>query len=294
MYYRRKILLSLLAASGGSLDKRRLQKLLFLFCQKQSKPAYHFVPYKYGCFSFQANADLNTLAKMGMVKEAETSWTFHEMPKDANTILPDDRQALSSILNEYSSMESDALIRHTYLAFPFYAINSQLLQKLLTGPEIQNVKNSVASEDTPVLLSLGYEGRSLEEFINLLLKNGISRLCDVRKNALSMKYGFSKTTLGNACRNVGIEYRHYPELGIDSLERSELKTQKDYDALFARYRRTTLKTTVEAQKILCSHIRDAKRAAVMCFEADPAMCHRTHLIDSLGRYFDAVIPVRNV
>lgn len=58
MYYRRKILLSLLEVFGNDLEKIRLQKLLLLFTQKQETAAYDFVPYKFGCFSFHANADL--------------------------------------------------------------------------------------------------------------------------------------------------------------------------------------------------------------------------------------------
>ena len=61
MYYRRKILLSLLEVFDNELEKIRLQKLLLLFTQKQDTPAYDFVPYKFGCFSFHANADLHTM-----------------------------------------------------------------------------------------------------------------------------------------------------------------------------------------------------------------------------------------
>ena len=60
MLYRRKIILSLLQLFEGELEKIRLQKLLFLFTQQQAKAEYDFVPYKYGCFSYSANADLTT------------------------------------------------------------------------------------------------------------------------------------------------------------------------------------------------------------------------------------------
>jgi len=61
MYYRRKILLAILEAFGGELEKLQLQKLLMLFSEEQEEKAFHFVPYKFGCFSFQANADLSTM-----------------------------------------------------------------------------------------------------------------------------------------------------------------------------------------------------------------------------------------
>ena len=74
MYYRRKILLSLLQVSGNKLDKISLQKLLFLFTQQQEVKSYHFVPYKFGCFSFQANADLHTMTKYRQVLPSMKYW----------------------------------------------------------------------------------------------------------------------------------------------------------------------------------------------------------------------------
>ena len=61
MYYRRKIILALLQVFDNELEKIRLQKLLFLFCQQQEKPDYDFVPYKFGCFSYSANAALTAM-----------------------------------------------------------------------------------------------------------------------------------------------------------------------------------------------------------------------------------------
>ena len=90
------------------------------------------------------------------------------------------------------------------------------------------------------MVTIGYEGRSLEVYLNLLLKNSVTLLCDVRRNPLSRKYGFSKRTLSNACESVGIRYEHLPELGIASEKRRELDTQAHYDALFAEYERKSL------------------------------------------------------
>ncbi|MCS2389053.1 DUF488 domain-containing protein [Bacteroides thetaiotaomicron] len=60
-------------------------------------------------------------------------------------------------------------------------------------------------------------------------------LCDVRKNAYSQKYGFSKGQLEKACTGVGIKYIHIPQLGIESEQRQDLKSQKDYEILFESY-----------------------------------------------------------
>src|SRR5439155_7481614 len=92
----------------------------------------------------------------------------------------------------------------------------------------------------PGLLTIGYEGRSLEAYLNLLLCEGVTLLCDVRRNPLSRKYGFSKSTLSKACEGVGIRYEHLPGLGIESDKRQSLETQADYDAWFEEYERKSL------------------------------------------------------
>src|SRR5450759_4232825 len=100
----------------------------------------------------------------------------------------------------------------------------------------------------PGLCTIGYEGSSLEGYLNRLLQAGVTLLCDVRRNALSRKYGFSKSTLAKACEGVGIRYEHLPELGIASDERQKLHKQADYDALFAAYKRDNLPRQTEALK----------------------------------------------
>jgi len=58
MYYRRKIALALLQHFDGTLEKLKLQKLMFLFAHGHADTPYEFVPYKFGCFSFTLNADM--------------------------------------------------------------------------------------------------------------------------------------------------------------------------------------------------------------------------------------------
>lgn len=67
LYYRRKILLALLEVFEGQLTAKSLQKYLFLFTRSQSEKTFDFVPYRYGCFSFQANQDIATMAKYGFI-----------------------------------------------------------------------------------------------------------------------------------------------------------------------------------------------------------------------------------
>jgi len=70
MFYRRKIILSLLQLFDNKIDKISLQKLLFLFTKGQKKAEYDFIPYLYGCYSYSASADLTAMVSKGMRKLA--------------------------------------------------------------------------------------------------------------------------------------------------------------------------------------------------------------------------------
>jgi uncharacterized protein (DUF488 family) len=149
---------------------------------------------------------------------------------------------------------------------------------------LERIKQEQTFVAGPGLLTIGYEGRSLEAYLNQLLRARVTLLCDVRRNALSRKYGFSKRTLGNACHGVGIRYEHLPELGIDSDLRQGLETQADYDALFANYRRDVLPRQTDALNRITNWIRtDGQRVALTCYEADPRQCHRHCVADALSQ-----------
>ena len=243
MYYRRKILLALLSFFGGKLTAKQLQKYLFLFTRQQDTKSFDFVPYHYGCFSFQANQDISTLTKYGYTKD------------------------------KFGKLTQTELIRHTYRNYPYYAIKSDIAKSLLNSSELEIIEQQKRHYSEKQLFSIGYEGISLETYINKLIINDVHVLCDVRKNAYSQKYGFSKKTLELACKGTNIEYIHIPDLGIVSDKRQELNTQADYDALFNEYKQTTL---IDNNKSIL-YIRDLldkyKSVALTCFEKDPKQCH---------------------
>jgi uncharacterized protein (DUF488 family) len=294
MYYRRKILLSLLQIFDNRLDKISLQKLLFLLSREQEKKSYHFVPYKFGCFSFQANADLVTLSKYKLVEPSMKYWEKTDDTDYLETLKPKDKAVLRHIKTQYGSLDKDELIRLTYRQYPFFAINSTIANSVLTTEENQKVKNQILSKDTTVLFTIGYEGISLEQYINKLIINNVKVLCDVRKNPLSMKYGFSKKQLSIACEGVGIEYLHFPEVGIESDKRRELKTQEDYDKLFESYKSDTLSKTEAKQKEILSLLESKKRIALTCFEANIRQCHRKHLAESISNMEGFVYEIKHI
>jgi len=282
MFYRRKIILALLQLFNGQLDKIRLQKLLFLFAQRQDKAVYDFIPYKFGCFSFSSNADLTAMVKKGIISEDEKYFAIKDETDYFRLLKLPDQKLLREVRATYGKMSATVLMRHTYIHFPFYAINSEAAANILNPEELQKVIKSKPKYKETLLFTIGYEGISLEEYLVRLLKNDIKLLVDVRNNPLSMKYGFSKSQLKKYCESVGIDYVHIPELGILSEQRQKLNTQADYDKLFSDYRKKKLpQTTIYQHKIL-EFLKEYNRIALTCFEANICQCHRKPLADAIG------------
>lgn len=282
MYYRRKILLTLLQVFDNKLEKMSLQKLLMLLANKQSIPGFYFVPYKYGCYSFQANADLKTMIKYGQVVEEENSWVKTDPANYLPELKENDRRALRAIKCLYGDKSKTELIQLTYRRFPYYALNSNIAHELLNNKELQAIEEIRPKYISTVLFTIGYEGITLEQYLNKLIKHGVEVLCDVRKNSLSMKYGFSKSQLQHSCNGIGIKYVHLPELGIASNKRQELNTQSDYDKLFLQYRQDVLTSTRTQQNEILELLKSHKRVALTCFEANICQCHRKHLAEEIS------------
>lgn len=294
MFYRRKVILGLIEVLGGEVEKLRFQKLLFLYAMKKQNPEYDFVPYKFGCYSYSAKADMNTMVKKGFLSESENKYGKADSASYFKKLKVTDRQLLQEVVSDYGSMSSNALIKHTYLNFPFYAIRSTIAKDVLPGALYERVEKVMPREEETTLFTIGYEGISLEKYLQKLVQNNVKLLVDVRKNPLSMKFGFSKTLLKRYCNSLGIEYLHIPEVGINSDKRQELETQADYDRLFADYRKTTLSETSAHQKQILDLLRKYKRIALTCFEAEPCQCHRSHLANELVQTKDLEFPLKHL
>jgi uncharacterized protein (DUF488 family) len=114
-----------------------------------------------------------------------------------------------------------------------------------------------------VLFTVGYEGRQLDELIAVLMAAEVELVIDIRALPLSRRRGFSKTPLGDALRATGIDYVHLRVAGNPF--------RRDDDAL-AKYA-----AHVEASDGVVTEVAETargKRAALLCYEADVAECHR--------------------
>ena len=298
MYYRRKLILGILEKFGGKLNHTNFQKILFLVTRRQEKKSFDFVPYRYGCFSFQANQDLLTLGKYNLVKSVITpklsQWVLCQNTNIFCELRMEDQSAIRDVKREIQGFSQKELIRHTYLNYPFYATKSQIARDILSDDEISFVVKQKRNIGDYEFFTIGYEGISLETYLNKLINNDVKLLCDVRKNSLSMKYGFSKSQLKNACESIGINYLHIPDLGIESDKRKELNTMSDYNKLFEEYEKTTLKDNHGSIKYLFQLAKEHKRVAITCFEREVCMCHRGRVLKALTALPDWDIAYKNL
>ena len=277
-YYRRTIILALLQKFNGELLSTPLQKYLFLLTRLQKDKAFDFIPYKYGCYSLQANQDLMVLEKMGYVSREQNknaiSWKLVSTDEFIGAIKKEDASCLNNIYRTFGEYRTNDLIKHTYVNYPFWAINSTILKDVLTEEERTTVLQQKKQSNEKTLFTIGYEGVSLEMYINKLILNDIKVLCDVRKNSYSQKWGFSKAILQDACEKVGIKFIHIPQLGIESSDRQELNGMADYKRLFDIYGATTLVQNNSYLLELASIVSTNNRVALTCFEKEVQMCHR--------------------
>ena len=133
------------------------------------------------------------------------------------------------------------------------------------------------------LFTIGYEGADLNGFVRRLKAEGVSILVDVRELPLSRRRGFSKSQLAELLHKHGIRYVHRRELGAPRDIRHELRETGDYATYFARFN-AYLKT----QRAVLERLVDecVGVVALMCFERNPAECHRSAVARELGKLTD--------
>ncbi|MCS7338866.1 MAG: DUF488 domain-containing protein [Verrucomicrobiae bacterium] len=280
---RQRLLLTLLDVVDRPVTHLDFQKLLFFYTREwQPTPRYDFVPYKFGAFSFTSYADKRRLIALGLLADDDQYWRLTEAGRAAAQQHGIERAQVTAFWKRYRHIRGEALLIEQYRRFPYYAARSEILEQLALDQETLARIEALRPKRGPAgLITLGYEGRSLDGFINELLRVGVTLLCDVRKNAISKKYGFSKATLINACMSMGIRYVHMPELGVPSDQRRRLSTAAELQALFAWYRHNVLASQQTALEQILRWIGTGERVALMCFERDPEQCHRHCIAEAL-------------
>jgi hypothetical protein len=288
MLKRQILLLALLEKWGGELSNTEMQKYLFLLTRHQDKDkmSYHFIPYKYGCFSFNAYSDKRKLIEKRILKDSD-DWKLSENQGDFYLMLAhEDRSLIEKIKKSFGHLHGKELIRYIYLNYSYYAVKSEILGEVLSKSEVSQIKTYIPQNNIKAIYTIGYEERSIEEYINCLINEDVKILFDVRENPISRKYGFSKKTLEKALETVGIGYRHLPELGIPGEKRMDLHNIEDYNRLFGLYEKEILSTGHDLLGMIYQSLLENDRVGLTCFEKLPGYCHRTRVARAVVRLFN--------
>lgn len=278
-FYRQRFLLQFIDFAGGTISKIDLQKLLFLAHQRVRVRYFDFVPYHYGSYSFQAASDLELLEKSGWLKTSRNNIALQQPVNRFDFFKEGERSELRKFFAEYKELRGRNLIEYVYEQFPYFSINSRMTN-LVKSP-LPAVKKA---GDGETLFTVGYEGMTFEAYVNKLIKNGINVLCDVRKNPLSRKFGFSKGVMSQLLPRLNISYVHIPELGIASSERQSLHAPADYAKLFNAYSESLASKSAYLDSIQ-SIVVKKNNVALTCFEHEAAFCHRSRIGELLVKEY---------
>jgi uncharacterized protein (DUF488 family) len=214
---------------------------------------YDFIPYKYGAYSFQLDQDLNKLYEINFIQKSEGYRT--------DTTFSFNNEAIKEAIAQYKECSASELENIIYEKYPYYTLNSVIHKKTFFPDKKDGV------------YTIGYEGISVDTFINTLIKNSIDVVVDVRAVPLSRKYGFSGGQLENMLPKINIKYSSLKGLGVaDSIRKRIGEISRDeYLGLYE----ISIKNKTEQLKELSQIVNLDGNVAILCFEKNHKECHRS-------------------
>ena len=137
------------------------------------------------------------------------------------------------------------------------------------------------------IFTIGYEGTTQPEFIAALRTAGVKRVIDVRAVPLSRKPGFSKTILANGLAEAGIDYVNLKALGTppDGREAARKGRHAELERIYAG--QLDLPEAIVAGQQM-RELAAEKPSALLCYERNPAGCHRSLLLTAVAPDADVV------
>ncbi len=137
------------------------------------------------------------------------------------------------------------------------------------------------------IYTIGYEASTMADFIAALSAAGVRRVIDVRALPLSRRPGFSKTSLAASLAEAGIDYAHLKALGTPKRGRDAAK-KGDVATLHAVYDDQLALPEAQVAAAIMLDLAAERPSALLCYEREPAHCHRTLLLDAVGEGVEIV------
>jgi uncharacterized protein (DUF488 family) len=282
-FYRQRLVLAFLKQSGGKLSRMDFQKLLFLLHQESGFQYYGFVPYRYGCYSYQAAEDIRTLEMLGWLRTEGNDIVLRQSASLRDLLPTEQIKRVTRFSDTHKNLRGRKLVKYVYRKYPYYTIYSEMANDIVDNNLLMGIESRRPVKQGMTLYTIGYEGITFEAYLNKLIQNNVRLLCDVRKNSASRKFGFSGGTLSRILPKFDIAYVHITGLGIESVKRKGLDGKADYEALFADYKKHLPRKRPFMKKVH-ELLKKFKRIALTCFEAEPGMCHRHCISDYLEKH----------
>ena len=132
-----------------------------------------------------------------------------------------------------------------------------------------------------LIFTIGYEATTVGDFLAALQGAGVERVIDVRAVPNSRRPGFSKTPLRNALAEAGIEYVHLRALGTPAAGREAARRGR-HEELKRIYAGQLELPEAIAQGAQMVELARENPSALLCYERDPAGCHRTLLLEAVA------------
>jgi uncharacterized protein (DUF488 family) len=137
------------------------------------------------------------------------------------------------------------------------------------------------------IFTIGYEGATQAEFLAALKEARVERVIDVRAVPNSRRPGFSKNLLRNALAEQKIDYVHLRALGTPADGRAAARANRHED-LKRIYAGQLEVPEAIAEGALMIELAKERPSALLCYERDPAGCHRTLLLKTVARAAEVV------
>jgi len=133
------------------------------------------------------------------------------------------------------------------------------------------------------VIGVGYQRRTVDEFVDDLAGMGVSLVVDVRLTPVSRRPGFSKAALARALTGAGVSYEHRPELGNPKPNRAGFAGSVGELAVARAAYRALLEDPGPSQALdQLAGAGEQQLVALLCYEADQRRCHRDVLIEALA------------
>jgi uncharacterized protein (DUF488 family) len=137
------------------------------------------------------------------------------------------------------------------------------------------------------IFTIGYEKTTQGELIAALQAAGVERVIDVRALPLSRRPGFSKTALAGGLAEAGIGYVHLRALGTPAEGREAARKGRHADLERIYAGQLQLPEAI-AQAAIMRGLAEEKPSALLCYEREPAGCHRSLLLDAVAQDAEVV------